>query len=204
MAIKNIIFDMGGVLLDIDRERCVEAFAAIGFPQAEQLLSQFAQIGVLGELESGHIAPSDFFDYIRRESGRPTLDADIAAALNRFITGMPLYKLQMLRDLRPRFGIYMLSNTNAVMLPSIQAKYFTRQGLTFDDYFDRAFFSFEMGMMKPGEEIFRRMTAEAGFRPEECLFIDDGAANVATAARLGFHTYLPALCEDFRAIFQSL
>lgn len=201
--VKNIIFDMGGVLLDIDRQRCVDAFAAIGFPQAEQLLSQFAQTGVLGELESGKIAPADFFDYIRRESGRPTPDAEIADALNSFITGLPVYKLQMLSDLCARFGIYMLSNTNAIMVPSIKAKYFTQQGGTFDDYFDpdKVFLSFEMGVMKPDEPIFRQMTARAGFVPEECLFIDDGAANVAAAARLGFHTYMPALEEDFRKIF---
>jgi putative hydrolase of the HAD superfamily len=203
--IRNIIFDMGGVLVDIDRERCVEAFRRIGFPEADQMLDCYSQKGVFGDLESGRVTPAEFFDWVRSESRSEITDGQIAGALDEFITGLPVYKLQMLRDLRRRFGVYMLSNTNAVMLPSIRARYFTQlPPLTFDDYFDRAFLSYEMGCIKPADEIFHMMVAQGGFTPAECLFIDDGQANVDTAARLGFHTYLARAGEDFRHIFDSL
>ena len=202
--IKNLVFDMGGVLIDLDRSRCVAAFTAIGFPQAGDMLSNYAGLGALGELEAGQITPAEFFDRVRLESGLPLTDAQITAALNEFLTGLPAYKLQMLLDLRKRFKVYLLSNTNAVMMPHIRATYFTQQGLTFDDYFDRAFLSYEMGSIKPGEEIFCRMMAEGGIRPEESLFIDDGPANIETAARLGFGTYLAKDGEDFRHIFDGL
>ena len=202
--IKNIIFDMGGVLLDLDRARCVGAFAAIGFPQAEQMLSNYTQTGIFGDLERGKVGPGEFFDYVRRETGRPLTDGQITDALNQFIVGLPVYKLQMLLDLRRRFKIYMLSNTSAVMMPNIKAVCFTQQGLAFDDYFDRAFLSYEMGEIKPAEDIFHTMIERGGMEPSECLFIDDGQANVEAAARLGFATYLAKDQEDFRHIFDDL
>ena len=196
---------MGGVLLDLDRERCVAAFGRLGFPQAEKMLDHYAQTGILGDLESGRATPEQFYGYVRRESGRNSTDEEIAAALNAFVTGLPVYKLQMLRELRQRFGVYLLSNTNAVMMPDIKERYFTQiPGLTFDDYFDRAFLSYRMGIIKPAPEIFALMAGEAGFDPAECLFIDDGAANVEVAAGLGYHIYQPRPCEDFRRIFAEI
>lgn len=203
-AIRNIIFDMGGVLLDLDRQRCVDSFAAIGYPQAAQMLGNYAQTGILGDLERGLVTPGEFYDHVRREAGRDLTDAEIAGALNSFIAGMPGYKLQMLLDLRERFTIYMLSNTNAIMMPHIRETYFTRQGLTFDDYFDRAFLSYEMGEIKPADSIYLDMVAQGGMAPAESLFIDDGPANVETAARLGFQTYLAKDREDFRHIFDKI
>lgn len=201
--IKNVIFDMGGVLLDIDRERCVEAFTAIGFPQAETMLNHFAQTGIFGDLETGLISPAEFFDYVRGQIGHPVSDTAIAGALDAFIVGLPDYKLQMVEELAARFNIYMLSNTNAIMMPTIRAKYFTQAGRTFDDYFapERTFLSYEMHLMKPAPEIFLEMAHTAGIRPEESLFIDDGPANVVAAAALGFQTYLPQHREDFRGLF---
>ena len=202
--IRNLIFDMGGVLLDLDRSRCVAAFGNIGFPQAEQMLSNYAGLGALGELEAGKIEPREFFNHIRRETGLPLTDGQITDALNEFVVGLPEYKLQMLLDLRERFKVYMLSNTSAVMMPHIRATYFTQQGLTFDDYFDHAYLSYEMGSIKPGDEIFLRMIDQGDMDPAESLFIDDGPANIETAERLGFRAYLAKDREDFRPIFDGL
>lgn len=203
-TIKNIIFDMGGVLIDLDRQACADAFAEIGFPQAETMLSSYHPVGIFGQLERGALIPSEFHGEISRAAGRYIAPDDIDNALLRFLVGLPTYKLTMLRELRGRFGVYMLSNTNAIMMDYIRRTFFTQQGLAFDDYFDRAFLSFEMGMLKPDEAIFHRMCADGGFTPGECLFIDDGPANVEAAAALGFATYCPQPCEDFRGIFESL
>lgn len=203
-GIRNIIFDMGGVLLDLDRERCIAAFARIGYPDAATLLSNYTQQGIFGELESGLIEPSEFYDFIRSEAGRQLTDGQIMDALNEFVVGLPVYKLQMLLDLRKRFNIYMLSNTSAVMMPDIKTRYFTQQGLTFDDYFDKAFLSYEMGSIKPDPAIFRVMLDRSDIVPEESLFLDDGPANTAAAEKFGFHTYLTKPHEDYRHIFTEL
>lgn len=204
MKIRNIIFDMGGVLVDLDRRRCVDEFIRLGFGQAGDMLGNYAQTGIFGDLERGLVSPAELYDHIRRQTGRQIADDRIAGALNLFITGIAEYKLQMLLDLRKRFGVYLLSNTNAVMLPHIKEEYFRRQGLTFNDYFDRTFLSYEMGEIKPAEKIFRQMIETGGLEPSESLFLDDGAANIETATRLGFHTFLVHEGEDFRYIFENL
>lgn len=204
-GIKNIVFDMGGVLVDLDRQRCIDSFLALGYPAEELALNNYSQPGIFGLLESGAVGPREFCDHVREKTGREQLtDAQIAAAFNSFVVGLPVYKLQMLLELRRRFSVYMLSNTSAVMFPEICDTCFTQQGLSFDDYFDRAFLSFEMGCIKPDEEIFRKMIAQSGMIPGQTLFIDDSRANVETASRLGFRTYLAGEREDFRHIFDGI
>ena len=168
------------------------------------MLDSYKQSGMFLALDEGTIEPSEFYDYIRRESGRDTSDEAIRDTFCRFLVEIPRYKLEMLRALRERFGVYLLSNTNGVMMPYIRDRFFTTEGLTADDYFDRMFLSYEMKLHKPGEEIFLTMLREGGFEASETLFIDDSQANIATAERLGFATYLARPREDYRAIFASL
>lgn len=204
MRIKNLIFDMGGVLIDLDRDASVEAFRTIGYPDADELLDNYAPKGVFRQLEIGNFAPEDFYAHVQNHIGRDIPVEQIENALLKFLNGLPVYKLDMLRDLRKRFNIFMLSNTNAIMMPYIREKYFTQQGLTFEDYFDRAYLSFEMRAMKPDEEIFNRMIADGQIDPAYSFFIDDGPANIETARKLGFRTYLASPQEDFRHIFDVL
>lgn len=124
-TIKNLVFDLGGVLVDLDRDACVRAFARIGFPQADALLDSYKQTGMFLALDEGRASTAEFYDYIRRESGRETPDEAIQQAFCQFLVGLPVYKLEMLRGLRNRFNVYMLSNTNDVMMPYIRERYFT-------------------------------------------------------------------------------
>lgn len=202
--IKNLIFDMGGVLIDLDRDACVEAFREIGYAEADELLNNYAPKGAFRQLEIGNFSPEEFYAYVRNHIGAHITSDQIENAFLKFLNGLPAYKLDMLCELRKRFNIYMLSNTNAIMMPYIRETYFTQCGLTFEDYFDRAFLSFEMKLMKPDDEIFLRMIADASIDPAQSLLIDDGKANIETARRLGFETYLASPEEDFRHIFDTL
>lgn len=168
------------------------------------MLSNYLQQGIFLEIEKGLANDAEFYDYVRANSAETPSDKQIQDALNSFLVDLPVYKLQMLLDLRKRFKVYLLSNTNHVMMPYIKATYFTRQGLRFEDYFDHAFLSYEMKMIKPDDEIFLKVLDDAGIKAEESLFIDDGPANVATADRLGFQTYQAKDLEDFRHIFEEL
>ena len=202
--IQNIVFDLGGVLIDLDRDACIRAFAELGFPQADALLDPYRQSGIFLKLEQGTAVPQELYDHIRDETGREIAPEAIHAALSRFLVDLPEYKLDMLRDLRKRFKVFMLSNTNAIMMPYIAEHFFTRQGGTIGDYFDRVFLSYEMKLAKPDPEIFQAMAREGGFLPGETLVIDDSPANVAAAEALGFRTYLACEHEDFRSIFNNL
>lgn len=201
-GIKNIIFDMGGVLIDLNRDACIEEFRKLGFPQADELLGNYGQKGIFKGLEIGTVSPQEVYEYISEEIGHYVSPEKINKALDAFLVGLPVYRLEMLRKLKKHYKMFMLSNTNPIMMPYIAQTYFTQQGLTINDYFDHLFLSYEMGIMKPNVKIFEAVLDTAGIKAEETLFIDDAEANIETALALGFRTYLPSPGEDFRHIFK--
>ena len=202
--IDTIVFDLGGVLLDLDRDASVESFRKLGYPQADKLLDPYRQSGPFLKLEKGEISPVDLCDIIREDAGRYISNDDIYSALNNFVLGVPQYKLDMLLDLRKRKKVYMLSNTNAIVFPVVERRVFSQGGHVIGDYFDRLFLSYIMRAVKPTELIYEMMIAESGLVPERTLFLDDSEANIATAEKLGFNTRLVAEHEDFRGIFDGI
>ena len=201
---RTIVFDLGGVLIDYSLERSIEAFRRIGYGQIETLIDPYRQSGVLLQLEKGEVGPEALYDEISRSVGRPVDPKAIDAALCGFLLDIPDYKLDMLLDLRRRgFRLFMLSNTNTIMMTYMKNGVFRKQGLTIDAYFDRLFLSYRMKLVKPYPEIYRKMIDESGILPAESLFIDDSEANIRTAASLGFNTYLAAQHEDFRDLFSQ-
>ncbi len=199
--IKTIIFDMGGVLLDLHMENCLKAFADIGFPEFSKYIDPYAQQGFFLLLEQGKITGEEFCDEIRRLSGKPITNADIIHALEQFAESIPAYKLTMLLELRKKYQVFMLSNCNDITIDYLKKTEFAKQGLSIDDYFDRLYLSYKMGCTKPDPLIFQKLIADSGIRPEETLFLDDGPKNILTANELGFKTYLVKPQEDFRHLF---
>lgn len=203
--IDNIVFDFGGVLIDLHRDRCVEAFRRIGYPQAEQMLDLYHPSAIFQALESGTISVREVCDHIRRESGLPIEDRAIRDAYLAFIGSIPVGKLRAIRALREAGKrTFALSNTNEIVMPHIREKLFTADGLRMEDYFEKAYLSFEMKLLKPDPEIFRVMAADAGIDPERTLFIDDSPRNVTTARKLGFQVYKPEPEEDFTPLLREL
>ncbi len=201
--IKNVVFDMGGVLVDIDRDASVRAFTEIGYADAGKLLDPYTQTGIFLQLEEGKIEPQQLYEYIWQQVGHRIDPRAIDGALEKFIVGLPVYKLDMLRELRKKYRVYLLSNTNAILFPYIARTLFTQRGLTVDDYFDHKFLSYEMRLVKPNKEIFLKMIEMSGVRPEETLFVDDAKANVEAGESVGLRTYLASPNEDFRPLFDQ-
>lgn len=203
--IRNIVFDLGGVLIDYDLQRSIDAFRALGFMQIDQYINPYRQSGVFLQLEEGKVEPRAVYDLVDREVGHHVDERKIDAAWCSFLIDIPDYKLDMLLDLRRKgYRVFMLSNTNTIMFEWMKKNVFTKQGLTVDAYFDRLFLSYEMKLAKPGEAIFRTMLADGDMRPDETLLIDDGEANVEAASRLGLQAYLARPREDFRPIFANI
>lgn len=144
-GIENIVFDLGGVMIDLDRARCVEEFHKIGFTEIDDLIDSYHPKGFLGRLERGDVTNDDFYDYVRRSAGRDIADDEIRRAFTSFLAGIPRYKLQMVRTQRERgFRTYALSNINDVVFPFVRDVLFTQEGLQLDDYFEKAYLSYEM------------------------------------------------------------
>lgn len=195
--VKNLLFDLGGVIMDIRRENCVKAFEAIGMYDARTLLGEYEQAGVFAGIENGSLTPRQFHDEIRRIIGRPVTDSEIDDAFQRFLIGIPGHRLDELQRLRARFGIYLLSNTNPIMWDGEISRNFRSRGHDVNFYFDGILRSYEAGVMKPDPAIFRLAAERFGIHPDETLFIDDSRSNLDAAEALGFHTLLAAPGTEF-------
>ncbi|MDE6097667.1 MAG: HAD family phosphatase [Muribaculaceae bacterium] len=195
--IRNLLFDLGGVIMDIERRNCVAAFEALGLPDAESFFGEYSQKGAFMQLEEGSISVDDFHRLLRNEFPHDVTDSQIDNAFLQFLTGIPEQRLKALRQLRKRFGIYLLSNTNEIMWNSKIADEFTKEGLTREDYFDGIVTSFEAKALKPDARIFRFAEQKLGLIPSETLFIDDSTRNLEAASELGFNTLLVKPGEEF-------
>lgn len=187
--IKNLLFDLGGVIMDIRRENCVEAFERLGMKDADSFLGVYAQSGPFEAIENGSATPGEFRTQVRRVIGRDDItDEQIDTAFQKFLLGIPPERLKHLDELHKRFRIYMLSNTNPIMWHGDIARYFARSGHPVEYYFDGVLRSYKAGVMKPKPEIFLMARDIFGIKPEETIFLDDSQSNCDAAAALGFKT----------------
>lgn len=200
MKIKNVIFDLGGVIIDLDRDQAVRSFQAIGVDDADELIDPYEQKGIFQDLETGRISVDEFCRQLREHTGKPLTFEAICKAWLGFVVDVPPYKLDYISGLRAAgYAVYLLSNTNPIIqLEWAQTSKFTAAGLPLNAYFDKLYTSYEVGITKPDPRIFDYMLRDSGILPSESLFIDDGKKNIEVAESLGFHTYQPRNAEDWR------
>ena len=186
--IQNLLFDLGGVIMDIKKDNCVQALRELGFRNPDEYLGDYSQKGPFGQLEQGLITPDEFRGFVRSQIDGPVTDMQIDDAFNEFLIGIPVERLRLLQQLRHTYGIYLLSNTNAIMWNARIAEEFRKDGLDIDAYFDGIVTSFEAKLLKPDVKIFDYAAAHCDIKPEETLFLDDSLANLGAAERAGFRT----------------
>lgn len=198
---KNIIFDLGGVLFDIDYQRPVQAFAALGYPGFEAMYSQAAAHPLFEQLETGHISNVDFFAQLKALAPQPLHTEQIEMAWNSILLGFRLPSMQYLAQLQKRYRLYLLSNTNAIHLVQIQAFCQQQTGRnSLDDFFTKAWYSNRVGLRKPNEAIYQFVLQDGALQAQETLFIDDSPQNTAAAERLGIRCHLLKPDERIEAL----
>lgn len=187
--------------MNLDRDRCVRAFEALGMRDADEFLGVYGQKGAFLALERGDIDADEFRREIRPLFDRDVTDEEIDSAFNQFLTGIPQERLRALRQLRKRYGVYLLSNTNPIMMNGFIAEQFRQEeGMEMKDYFDGVVASYVAKCYKPDREIFDYACEKCGIKPEETLFFDDSQANVDAARALGFYAELVAPGTEFTEI----
>lgn len=186
---KAVIFDMGGVLVDLDIEGCKAAFRRdLDYDDIDNIIDACHQKGIWGDLEEG-VLPADEFRSIILEDSRPGATAhDVDEAMSKILVGIAPYKAELLKKMKEGYDLYMLSNNNAICLPYSSAM-FTEAGVPLAETFIKCFMSFEMKALKPSADFYRRVMAEIGRPADEMLFIDDSQVNVDAAVAAG----LPAV-----------
>lgn len=194
--IKCLIFDLGGVIVDLDLPRCIQNFKDMGVENIDHLLSDFGQSGFFLDWEQGKADIHKFREEIRKISVNPLTDKQIDEAWASFLIEIPEHRIQLLTELKKKYRIFLLSNTNPIHAEIVTVSEFNKYGLDLHNFFEKCFFSYKMGMTKPHDNIFQTMISEMGVLPEECLFLDDGEKNVDTARRLNIPSYLVTPGED--------
>lgn len=188
--IKNLIFDWGGVILTLDKERCLDAFDnVVGVSNFSEYLTPYLQKGFFAAYENGDIDDAEFCRNVKELSSKENVtDDDVKFALYEFLEEIPEYKVKMLLALKERYNLYVLSNNNNICWQKSAEMFEKISGMSVDEVFEHCFLSFRMNKMKPGNEIYEEVISKGGLVPEESLFIDDAPANIEAASRFGFKT----------------
>ena len=190
--IKNVIFDFGRVIISIDYHQALKHCADLGLPHPEKLLDPYTQSGIFGDLESGKLSEEAFRKELSLMAGRELSWQDCQYVFLGYFKALPPQNLEMLRRLRAAgYRLILLSNTNPFMMEWAMSDRFDGQGHSLREYFDKAYLSYECGLMKPDPALFSLICHREAIQPSESLFVDDGEKNTHAASLLGFHTLCP-------------
>lgn len=202
--IRNIVFDLGGVVVDLDIHLPIQRFTEIGVADAAELMNPYEHRGIFLDFENGKLDLEGFRAALSAHAGKEFTTEQITYAWMGYMKYVPPYKLDYLQELRKRYNVYILSNNNPAIMGWARSTAFTPEGRSLSDYADKLYLSYEIGITKPDPRIFEYMMKDAGILPEETLFVDDGKRNIDTAISLGMHTYQPLNEEDWRGALDDI
>ncbi|MCQ2172830.1 MAG: HAD family phosphatase [Bacteroidales bacterium] len=189
--IKAVVFDMGGVLLNLDFDKCIKEFQErAGFMDIAGYLDTYHQKGFIGDLEGGVISEEEFYEECLRHCAPGTSKQVAYECFISLLVGLNKPLMEMLKRLRKDYRLYLLTNNNPLSRRAFDEMVLKEEGIRSDDIFTHQFYSYEMKLQKPCREIFEKTVEGIGCRPEEILFVDDSPANCAAAEEVGIKTLL--------------
>jgi FMN phosphatase YigB (HAD superfamily) len=187
--IRNIIFDWGGVITDLDFEATKRAFHELGLSVFDESVPHDPDNDLFIPFEIGKISPEEFRNRLRESASVPLTDKAIDHAWSAMLKDLPVERWRLLELAAKHYRTFVLSNTNAIHQPyyygRIQKIYGT---YGYGHFFEKTYFSHELGMRKPNADIFEYVLQDSRLNPEETMFIDDFIENIETARSLGFQT----------------
>ncbi|MBC8396168.1 MAG: HAD family phosphatase [Flavobacteriales bacterium] len=200
-GVKNIIFDLGGVILNIDYGQTANAFKKIGVANFDEIYSQAKQVQVFDKLETGELTPDEFREYMKEIV--PSLQlSDIDKAWNAMLLDLPAARIDLLKKLKKKYRLFLLSNTNEIHIKCFRKIIDSSYGENiFDAIFENQYYSSEIGMRKPNPECFQYVLEKNGMEPSETLFIDDSIQHVEGARKLKINAYHLIPGEDITRLF---
>ena len=202
--IRTVIFDFGGVLLNLNPDKCRKAFHDLGIHQIEDFIDRYRPKGLFFEAECGNIGQETFISELQKLAPRPTTREEIIAAYTSFLIELPPQKLELIRRLHSGCEVFLLSNINELCYNFCKERFFAQQGYRMEECFNRMYLSYQMRICKPDPGIYEAMLADSGLNPATTLFVDDSRDNTGVADRYGINTYLALPEEDFHPLFEYL
>jgi len=199
--IEAIIFDLGGVIINIDFEITQKEFAKLRMENPEKYFGIYNQTGFFDKLDKGEIGEKEFFKEISNLLPETISNNAIEKAWNAMILDFPRRRIEMLKDLRKNYKIFLLTNTNIIHYYYYSEKLKDIYQCSLESLFDKVYLSFKMGMRKPDPEIFLTILQENSLAPNKTMFVDDTLIHIKQAEALGIYSYLMQKDEDVTKLF---
>lgn len=202
--IKNIIFDYGNVIFSIDFKRVQNSFKTLGINNVDEFFGHLQQDPIFDAFDRGQITPAEFRGRVREKIGDPSLtDEQIDEAWNSILVGIPEGNHQLLLKLKEKYRTFLLSNINDIHYNFIMNYLKHDFGFDGNDHlFEKTYYSHLTGKRKPEPAIFKQVLEENNLKPEETLFIDDSPQHLASAQKLGIHTFLMTAPDTIQKYFE--
>lgn len=200
--VKNIIFDLGNVILNIDIPRTIGIFSEWTGLRPEEVAKLFAENDLFKNYETGHWDDQTFLNQVRHIANGPNwLDEHIIDAWNTLLLDIPADRIELLQELNKNYRLFLLSNTSPIHIRKVNQILFETAGISdLSELFEKVYYSYELGCMKPDAIIYEKVLEDAGILPEESLFLDDNADNIAGAVAAGItsiHVAHPLTIRDY-------
>lgn len=203
-GIKHIIFDLGGVILNLDHQLTSKAFGELGIADFPSLYNQFKGSRLFDDLETGKVTPEAFLQAMHQHVPAHVTDQQIIDAWNAMLLDFPLQRLQLLQQLQLHYDTYLLSNTNAIHLEKFNSILQESRGIpSLDTFFNKAYYSHLMGYRKPEKEAYQLILDNHGLNPAETVFIDDTLPNIEGARAVGLQTIHLQAPKTITEIFKA-
>lgn len=184
--IRNIILDLGGVIIDLDYRRTADAFIRLGMAGFDQVYSKAKQTSLFDDFEKGFLDASAFRYDLRKHLPADVSDEEIDHAWNSMLLGVPVKRIEWLRQLGKHYRLFLLSNTNVIHVAAFkELLYHDLDGFKIEELFEKTYYSCLLGMRKPDREIFEHVIRENGLDPSQTLFVDDSVQHVEGALKTG-------------------
>lgn len=197
-SVKTIIFDLGGIIVNLDKEKSINSFKRLGLEELAKYLDNCNQQGPFEKIELGAISVEEFCTEVREMTKTTVSDKEICGAFTDFLIDVPRERLEMVKVLKEKgYRTFVLSNNNGVIYPVLCDMIEESTGSPIESFFERIYISCEMKKAKPSRDIFEELLSDSGIEASEALFIDDGAHNIETAKELGFKTLKVESNESF-------
>lgn len=202
-GIKNLIFDWGGVITDIDFVITNNMFAELGFENFIDQFSKYNMSSLLKDFEVGTISPKELFNEFRKSMHNNVSDQQIKDAWMSVLKSTPENRINTLLNLNKKYRTFLLSNTNKIHADQFNIDLMIEQGVNHYSLFEKVYYSHEVGLRKPGKEIYEYVLKDSNLNPAETLFIDDTEPNIDTASSLGIVAFHLSNNHDISEVFKN-
>jgi putative hydrolase of the HAD superfamily len=201
--IKNIIFDFGGVIFNIDHLKLENAYRKLGMDNFDLLFNQAAQADVFRQFETGEITPEEFRYALKKITGLQLTDKLFDQTWNEILCDYPPHRIELLKSIQSNYRLYLLSNTNSIHYRRYISMFRNAFGYDFHDLFDEAFWSFKIGKRKPDPDPYLHILEKHRLNPGETLFIDDSIQNIVAAEKLDILAFHLKSGTDISDLFEN-